>query len=203
MISRDRILRMTSVAEYMYRNAEKYNLDKDDMYILGFLHDIGYLQDSENHQEEGERIMHGAGMNSQKYTCFEYVIAHHNQIPDKSLPYIIYKMCLLLAEADMHINHEGECVPFKKRLDEIKGRHGETSERYLDAKELVSFLEANCKRQKGKWIRVDGVVTAGGEPYYECSICGKGGHCIGVEHLRSHPNVCPNCGADMRGDKHE
>lgn len=31
---------MQGVAEYMYRNASKYGLNPEEMYILGLVHDI-------------------------------------------------------------------------------------------------------------------------------------------------------------------
>ena len=34
---------MHGVAEYMYAHAEDRGLNKDSMYLLGLLHDIGYV----------------------------------------------------------------------------------------------------------------------------------------------------------------
>ena len=46
------------------------------------------------------------------------------------------------------------------------------------------------ERPQGEWVFRSGV-TCGG--YYKCSNCGE------VE--RAEKNYCPNCGADMRGEK--
>lgn len=54
---------------------------------------------------------------------------------------------------------------------------------YADAK-------AEFERPQAEWVFRNGV-TCGG--YYKCSKCGE------VE--RAEKNFCPNCGADMRGDK--
>lgn len=43
--------------------------------------------------------------------------------------------------------------------------------------------------RKGKWIK-----RKGGALGYNCSCCGK-------SDISNHFNYCPNCGADMRGDK--
>lgn len=51
------------------------------------------------------------------------------------------------------------------------------------------------------WIHIHGVVTPGGDPYYECSFCHYG-RCYGVEHPKPLPDVCPRCGAAM-GKKEE
>ena len=49
---------------------------------------------------------------------------------------------------------------------------------------------------KAKWIHITGVVTPGGDPYYECSNCGRG-RCWGVEHPKPLEERCPNCDAEM------
>lgn len=55
--------------------------------------------------------------------------------------------------------------------------------------ELTTF-ELYDERPQGEWIFRQGV-TCGG--YYKCNKCGE------VE--RAEKNYCPNCGADMRGEK--
>lgn len=49
-----------------------------------------------------------------------------------------------------------------------------------------------------RWRRVNGVVTPGGDPYYECPYCGWG-RCYGVEHPKDMPDACPHCGKIMLG----
>lgn len=49
---------------------------------------------------------------------------------------------------------------------------------------------------KAKWIRIRGVCTPGGDPYYECTHCGNG-RCYGVEHPKPLEKECPYCGAKM------
>lgn len=51
--------------------------------------------------------------------------------------------------------------------------------------------------QKSHWRHVTGVVTPGGDPYYECPSCGWG-RCYGIEHREEMPDVCPNCGMRMK-----
>ncbi|MBR0384343.1 MAG: HD domain-containing protein [Eubacteriaceae bacterium] len=43
-ISEERIRHMHGVAEFMYKRAKDYKLDAEEMYLLGLLHDIGYIQ---------------------------------------------------------------------------------------------------------------------------------------------------------------
>lgn len=45
---------------------------------------------------------------------------------------------------------------------------------------------------EGKWIRVHGYMTPGGDPAYKCSHCGAT-HVYGIEH-RDKQEKCENCG---------
>lgn len=57
-------------------------------------------------------------------------------------------------------------------------------------------------RPKGEWIEVKAknfygcMITA-----YECTNCKK--HSVGQIAITMKSDFCPNCGADMRGDKNE
>lgn len=65
--------------------------------------------------------------------------------------------------------------------------------------------DAYTERARGEWVKVEeNVITAGGDPIWICSKCGKGKHVYGKHH-RSYNNdisdlqwiACPNCGAIM------
>ena len=59
---------------------------------------------------------------------------------------------------------------------------------------------------RGRWVKARGIwCTPGGDPVWECSVCGNGRHVYGIEHGSYGADVadgqwvaCPNCGADMR-----
>lgn len=58
--------------------------------------------------------------------------------------------------------------------------------------------------RSGKWIKVGGYFTPGGDAVWKCSECGKGVHVYGVEAASYNAEVadgqwvaCPNCGARM------
>ena len=60
----------------------------------------------------------------------------------------------------------------------------------------------------GRWIKVGGFFTPGGDSVWQCSECRKGWHVYGIEHGTYGADVsdgqwiaCPNCGADMREDE--
>lgn len=71
-----------------------------------------------------------------------------------------------------------------------------------DIKQIPS---AEPERKKGKWIKVHGFCTLGGDPVWKCSECGKGVHVYGVESYRTDISdgqwkACPGCGAEMIKD---
>ena len=60
---------------------------------------------------------------------------------------------------------------------------------------------------RGRWVKVRGFFTPGGDPVWQCSECGKGRHVYGVEHGTYGADVsdgqwlaCPNCMAIMEGE---
>lgn len=60
---------------------------------------------------------------------------------------------------------------------------------------------------RGRWVKVGGFVTPGGDDVWKCSECGKGLHVYGIEHMTYGADVsdgqwvaCPNCGAKMEGE---
>ncbi len=49
---------MIGVAENMYHHANKYGLDPEEMYLIGLLHDIGYISRSkEGHEQYGATLI--------------------------------------------------------------------------------------------------------------------------------------------------
>ena len=68
--------------------------------------------------------------------------------------------------------------------------------------------EVKKRRRTGKWQKLHGYATPGGDPVWCCSECGKGIHVWGVEHGSYGGDVaddqwaaCPNCGALMLGEE--
>lgn len=55
---------------------------------------------------------------------------------------------------------------------------------------------AKPQRKKGKWIKENCRGQA-----YKCSACGNYLDFRGVNAGRGDANFCPNCGADMRGER--
>ncbi len=134
IIPPQRISHMHGVAEYMYKNANKYNLDKNKMYVVGLLHDIGYLFGKKNHAQSGAELMSALG--------FEHSvdISKHGDIPKDNEMNDILK---LLLEADLMVGPNGNLLGYNARLADIGERLGYNSEAYMIAKETIHWLVNN------------------------------------------------------------
>lgn len=140
-ISEDRIKHMHGVAEYMYRNANKYGLNPEEMYILGLLHDIGYLRGKPDHEVNGAKVLMKSDY---KYSS---LISWHGTAP---LDYMRLKDCtvedipkelILLWKADASIDNKGNLVGFDGRLSDVGSRHGYDSAPYRIIEETISWLK--------------------------------------------------------------
>lgn len=72
---------------------------------------------------------------------------------------------------------------------------------------VLALPSMGTERKKGKWIKIPGFCTPGGDPVWACSECGKGVHVYGIEHRSYQADIsddqwkaCPNCGAEMTGE---
>lgn len=66
-----------SVSEFMYDNAEKYGLDKDEMFVLGYIFQIGKISNTEDYAHAGGVILYKQGF---KYSN---IVASHNMTPEE------------------------------------------------------------------------------------------------------------------------
>mgnify|MGYP000442905199 FL=1 len=67
-INRFKMAHNIGVAEYMRENAEKYGLPADEMYVMGLLHDIGYIKQHKGHEEYGAELLETMGLKP-RYIC--------------------------------------------------------------------------------------------------------------------------------------
>ena len=78
---------------------------------------------------------------------------------------------------------------------------------YAQAKtELMMLPTADVRENvRGKWMEAawENINTGELRKGRRCSICGSGyfRYDVSVNTVSDIPNFCPNCGADMRGDK--
>lgn len=141
-IADNKIRHCHAVAEYMSENAEKYGLDKDDMYLVGLLHDIGYIFGADGHASSGAEFLKKHNFDTTT------AIAWHGTTPQDfmkaTLTEEIPNDLRLLYEADMSINAEGEYVGFDARLEDIRTRYGEGKE-YNISKAIIDYLKEGQK----------------------------------------------------------
>lgn len=144
-IDHNRTAHMIGVAEYMRERAIDYGLNGDTMYVVGLLHDVGYLDGTAKHEQSGESILTKLGVADD--IC--RVIGSHGESIDISLSNMqnsySKRVMLLLHEADMSVDISGRRVGFEARLEDIAKRHGKTSNAYI-----VSCN--NVRKFESKWI---------------------------------------------------
>lgn len=136
IIPPERMAHMYGVAEYCYRHASDpfYGLDPREMYVLGLLHDIGYLDGKSHHEASGGILMQRLG-----YKDYMEVSMHGDLL---SVNYMADKKLILLIEADLKVDMSSEEVGYEKRLEGIEKRHGRDSRAYLLCKRNINFLRS-------------------------------------------------------------
>ena len=60
-MEQNRINHILAVADKMRKNAEKFGVDPDDAYLVGYLHDIGYEYIRSMHNKTGGSILEKNG----------------------------------------------------------------------------------------------------------------------------------------------
>ena len=164
-LTHNKIKHSASVAEYMSENATKYGLDREEMYVLGLLHDIGYLFGQRDHAEDGDHLLCQFGFARTKYAG---LVALHDTNPYKiHQDYYhteVSPELFLLQQADMTVDALGNFMGFDKRLKEIGKRYGEDSKAYETAKAIVKYQKEFDERFQTKAVRF-GVVVSGEKPF--------------------------------------
>jgi len=130
MIDDNRYKHIRGVAELMAKIAPVGK--EKEMFLLGFLHDIGYL-----YQPKGHNFLGGNLLKEQGYKYWQEVYWHG--VPDAE--YNSAELDLLNS-ADMQVNGKGQLVSYTERLEDIESRYGNDSPQYLLAQKMVKYLEA-------------------------------------------------------------
>ncbi len=141
LLPTERIIHMYGVAEWMYEHAEEYGcLNKEEMYLLGLLHDIGYIYGKDDHERKGARLLgtetyYGRLIQAHGWTPQEYMDRNScfaSEIPNEMI---------LLWTADMMVDLTGTPVGFEARLKDIGDRYGIDSDAYRMCFETISWLK--------------------------------------------------------------
>ena len=133
MIDDNRYKHIRGVAELMAKMAPKGK--ENEMFLLGMLHDIGYLYQPKDHNFCGGHLLKEQG-----YKFWQEVYWHG--VPDADEKGYCSAELDLLNAADMQVNGAGEQVSYAERLDDIALRYGKTSAQYIMAEKMVRHLES-------------------------------------------------------------
>lgn len=110
------------------------------MYILGFLHDVGYAfsSDQSQHEELGGELLRNNG-----YEHWREIFYHGN--PDS-----LYESdeLFVLNLADMQTSSDGRHITIEERLDGIADTYGTDSSQFKQAQRLAYSLEQKLKHIK-------------------------------------------------------
>lgn len=136
VISSERTAHMHGVAEYMYRHAadDFYDLDPRECYLLGYIHDIGYIDGKSHHEENGGNLLKISGYDNWKQVFHHADLLNMDSIRDKKL--------ILLIEADMKVDMSDKEVGYDRRLESVAERHGRSSRAYKLCRKNVEFLKS-------------------------------------------------------------
>ena len=149
LITDERMRHMHGVAEFMYNHADdlKCDLSREELYLLGLLHDIGYMNGKEYHESFGSEVVSRL-LNPQGQQTIARYIRWHGCTPQEYIAFNKTKIpneLILLWWADMSIesagDRAGENVGFKGRLKGIEERYGKNSRPYRICKDTINWLE--------------------------------------------------------------
>lgn len=132
MIDENKLAHILAVARLMAEKAELVGLDRQEMFALGLVHDIGFeFGGSETHHQIGAQLL-----KNQNYKYWQEVL-HHGK-PTQEFQ---SKELDLLNYADMHIDKMGNYVSFEDRLKDIASRRGEDSPHYRNSKIVIKQIK--------------------------------------------------------------
>lgn len=139
------------VAEFMRENAAKYCLDGNEMYVIGLLHDIGYLTGRREHEKNGAELLRGMGLNEQLVYAIESHGKNLTELKEQMASdgkdiLIDAPQLVLLCEADMTVDARGYAVGFNERLEDIGRRYGKDGIEYATASGTVDCVKEQIER---------------------------------------------------------
>ena len=137
----NRLLHSAGVAVYMSEHAAKYGIDPETAYIVGLLHDIGYIGGRDGHENRGANLLANLGVRAD----IADAIRPHGNFGDID-PGSVSNLFLLLIEADTQIDGQGAFVGFDGRLEDVGRRYGYDSENYREAAANIAFARKYTRK---------------------------------------------------------
>lgn len=133
-----------AVAEVMKSNAEFYDLNPEESYIIGLLHDIGYIRGRKDHEKSGYELLTSVGLKNEKALN---AVKYHGCNP-KDVPEDIRKdnLYISLIDADMTVDARGQKIGYDGRLKDIELRYGKDHIAYETAKATIDYVKESRAR---------------------------------------------------------
>ncbi len=144
MITEDRLRHILGVARKAQELALKVKPNDEtyaqDMFLLGFLHDVGYefTPTGKGHSSIGGELLKRCG-----YTYWKEV-ANHGCYENEQMSDELF----ILNCADMSIGADGKCCTMVERLEDIGGRYGKDSSAYQKATIEIRRLQSDPRYLK-------------------------------------------------------
>ena len=129
----NRAIHSLSVAKLMAKFSHLINRHPEDMFLLGYIHDIGYAIGGENSNHN----LYGGKLLMQNNYPYSKEILNHGIITDYNSDELT-----LLNICDMSVNSKGEIVTFENRKKDIAERYG------INSKEIQKFDALRTKIEK-------------------------------------------------------
>lgn len=140
----DRLHHSLAVANKMIEIGKSLEMSNDalqDLFILGFVHDIGYdfSDDIIKHNEVGGEILR-----KNQYKYWREVYNHGKPNSEYNSLYL-----LILNMTDMQVDKFGEDVGYIERLKDIELRYGRDSFQYINS----SLVVERCKTEFDEFLK--------------------------------------------------
>ena len=137
-IQEAKLLHISAVANLMYERAFEMTGDEkyaEEMYVLGFVHDIGYIFGAKGHAEAGGDLMTRVGF---KYADAVSLHGEGDLDPDR-----LTQEVMLIQWCDMSVGPGGVRMSVAERLEDIGVRYGTDSKQYREAAKVAARLNEN------------------------------------------------------------
>jgi len=173
-INRHKMKHMSSVAGYMYYRAKDYGVEPEMAYMLGLMHDIGYLCGRRGHEQKGAELLDMFGSDRTYIACVNFHGVNPYKLTDDNLSSAGYKdnpaadveslrhcgqrpyeelaediksnrYLTLLYEADMRVDADGKIVGFKARYNDINRRYDD-EDIAETCRDTIAYVFEWCER---------------------------------------------------------
>lgn len=155
-------LHNNTVGIHLFENAKRFDISQEEAFLMGYLHDIGYIRGREGHEQNGFDILENMLANKEMLNAIRY----HGSNPYTLSEQNINKYYLALVDADLSVDKDGKDVGWTKRLEDIEKRYGTDSVAFKVASRTVDYLREFEKHNE------DIEETINANPF-EISISGK------------------------------